>query len=276
MSETTAPNEQPSPSPSTPDSSSRATKANLLRTLPTDRVSFKKQDAVLRAYGAASGNDKAFVGYSQVADIAGIVASTVALVTPFLTDSGLLTRDGTKFRPNDAVFDYLHALEWNSETAGLKLGRTLSDSWAAKALLPRLRFSSMSKEDAIAVLAEESRATKAHRINLETLLEFLNLAGVVRLDGNSVYKGGAIAPPPLKQDEQTPTPTPTPVAAKPPMQSAEKDEPQQETERFVIPIPDKSSATITVPRDLDADDWVMVKTMLETYITRMQSRRAKN
>jgi hypothetical protein len=37
----------------------------------------------------------------------------------------------------------------------------------------------------------------------------------------------------------------------------------------------KSAATITVPRNLDADDWEMVKMMLETYIIRMQKRSPK-
>jgi hypothetical protein len=41
-------------------------------------------------------------------------------------------------------------------------------------------------------------------------------------------------------------------------------------ERFTIPIPGKDAAVITVPRDLDADDWDMLSMMIETYIKRLR------
>lgn len=271
MNDTTATPEQPTPAS---DQVQRATKANLLRVVPTDRVSFKKQVEVLRAYAAASGTEKSAVSYGDVASVIGLVASSVALVTPFLVDTGLLMKDGNKFRPADAVFDYIHALEWNSETAGTKLIRPFADSWAGKVLTPRLAFRQLTKDEAIAVLAEESRASKAHRPSLETLLDFLNLAGVVRMDGNAVMKGAAGPAATPKQEHQDPKHE---AIVKPPAGgTAEHVEAQPDVEKFIIPIPGKPPATVLVPRNLDADDWEMVQTIMATYITRMRKEVAKS
>lgn len=42
----------------------------------------------------------------------------------------------------------------------------------------------------------------------------------------------------------------------------------EEVERFEIPIPGKKSFTVTVPKDLDADDWEMLQSMISVYIKR--------
>jgi hypothetical protein len=42
------------------------------------------------------------------------------------------------------------------------------------------------------------------------------------------------------------------------------------TERFQVPIPNKPAATITIPKDLTAADWTMLKAMIEAYIARLQ------
>lgn len=41
-------------------------------------------------------------------------------------------------------------------------------------------------------------------------------------------------------------------------------------ENFTIPIPGKSSASISVPKNLTAEDWNMLKIILEAYIKRLQ------
>ena len=42
----------------------------------------------------------------------------------------------------------------------------------------------------------------------------------------------------------------------------------EEVERFEIPIPGKSSVRVIVPKDLDADDWEMLQSMITVYIKR--------
>jgi len=41
------------------------------------------------------------------------------------------------------------------------------------------------------------------------------------------------------------------------------------TARFEIPIPDKDAAIILLPRDIEGQDWEMVKTMLDAYVKRL-------
>lgn len=43
----------------------------------------------------------------------------------------------------------------------------------------------------------------------------------------------------------------------------------QASERFVIPIPGKGNTTIVLPKSIDADDWEMVKIMLDAYVGRL-------
>jgi hypothetical protein len=45
-----------------------------------------------------------------------------------------------------------------------------------------------------------------------------------------------------------------------------------ETQRFQIPIPGKPSAIFVIPKDLEHEDWEMLKTMLNAYIARLQKQ----
>lgn len=244
----------------------------LGKVLPTDRLSISKQLLIFRAYPAASGAERKPVTNNDVASAGGdLVASSVSLVNPLLVDVGLLSREGTKQRPSDILFDYLHAYQWNQETAGAKLYPAFSETWAAKALLPKLTLRQLSKDEAIQTLADESKATRSHRKNLEVLLEFLNVAGVVRIDGNTVSK----APPPGTQKdivEEKGTPKSERDKGD---GSGEGKHPTQDlspsagdVHRFEIPIPGKPSVVIYVPKSLDADDWAMFQQMFGIYVQR--------
>ncbi len=46
---------------------------------------------------------------------------------------------------------------------------------------------------------------------------------------------------------------------------------KNETESFLIPIPGKESAQVIVPKNLDAKDWEMLKSMFEAYIERWKT-----
>ncbi|WP_462370425.1 DUF5343 domain-containing protein [Oxalobacter formigenes] len=48
----------------------------------------------------------------------------------------------------------------------------------------------------------------------------------------------------------------------------ESDLNNDQTERFEIPIPGKSSVQVIVPKNLDADDWSMLQSMIQAYINR--------
>jgi hypothetical protein len=242
----------------------------LSKVLPTDRLSIGKQLLILRAYPAASGDERQAVSNNQVASAGGdLVPSSVSLVNPFLVSVGLLHREGSKQRPSDALFDYLHAYQWSAETAGAKLYPAFVESWAAKALLPKLTLRQLSKKEAVQTLADDSKATRNDEKKLEALLEFLNVAGVIRFDGNSVAKGQA--PGDEKESGQEVEDVDTDkekgvtnggkarqVAPPPP----------EDVHRFEIPIPGKPSVVIHVPKSLDADDWAMFQQMFGIYVKR--------
>lgn len=54
----------------------------------------------------------------------------------------------------------------------------------------------------------------------------------------------------------------------------EEDEASLEVQKFQIPIPGKPSAVFSIPADLEDDDWEMLKTMLDAYITRMRKQQS--
>lgn len=196
-------------------------KARLVKVIPTDRVSFEKQLSALRAYAAASGQEKKAVTNDEVAAVMSDLApSSISLCNPFFSDVGLLIPEGRKQRPDEAVFDFQHAFEWSPESAGEKLHGVFADTWAAKALVPKLTFRELSKDEAIHFLAEESKATKAHRRNLETLLEFLNVAGVVRVEGNTVLKANGS---PAKEPDGARSDSDSPPAPSPPPPARDHD-----------------------------------------------------
>lgn len=61
-------------------------------------------------------------------------------------------------------------------------------------------------------------------------------------------------------------PPKTQVSEIAPMDSDDGED--EDVERFEIPIPGKSSVRVIVPRDLDADDWEMLQSMITVYIKR--------
>lgn len=253
-------------------------KSILTKVLPTNRVSFDKQMAVLRAYAAASGPSKKAVTNDEVAAIVGdLKSSSVSLCNPFLSDVGLLVSEGRKQRPSDAVFEYQHSYEWNAEEAASKLFPVLSETWAAKALVPKLSFRRLSKDEAIQFLAAESKATKNHTRHLETLLDYLDAAGVLKLDGDSVQKatppGFNGAPSGENRGKKEESGAPKDGELEQPNAAHERNQKPSggDEERFTIPIPGKSSATIIVPKGLDAEDWAMLSLMIGTYIKRLRN-----
>jgi hypothetical protein len=249
----------------------RLVKSKLSKVIPTERVSFDKQMAVLRAYAAASGPAKKAVSNDEVAAVFNdLAASSISLCNPFFGDVGLLIQEGRKQRPADAVFDYLHAFEWNEGTAALKLKDTFVRSWSAATLLPKLSFRQLSRDEAIQFLADDSKAQKSHRKSLDLMLEFLNASGVLKVEGNAVSKNQAGSAPTPVDTDHSPRVDAKPTDARAAQTRLEAMDESSNVERFTIPIPGKDAAVITVPRDLDADDWDMLSMMIETYIKRLR------
>jgi hypothetical protein len=246
--------------PDTAPPASKQERARPSRRLPTPRLSFDKQMEVLRAYGAASGVERRAVSNAEVAAVVRLNQDSVSLCNPFWIDVQLLVREGNKQRPTAAVFDYLQAHQWHPESAATKLGPAFADAWFGKLLLPRLAFKSLTRLEAIRLLADEIKAPKEFEPSLSLILDYLKASGIIALENGNVM---------LPQRPAEALINVLAAEAIAPLPSANK--PLARTEdikTFQIPIPGKADATISVPTDLDADDWEMLSEMLETYVER--------
>lgn len=172
----------------TPDAASTSTSVSDKPTkpLPTDRVGFQKQLALLRGYAAlASQGASKIVTNPDVAALVKIHQSTSILAHPFFLDVGFLRKEGAGYVPAPEVLGYGKAFNWNAETAPQKLAPLLQKTWFASALLPRLVMGSLQEREAIEALADASGAGPKYEGQLKTVLEYLVIAGVVRRDGDT-------------------------------------------------------------------------------------------
>lgn len=228
--------------------------------LPSDRLSFDSQLSILRAYAAASGPSKNPASNADVEKISDISASSVSVCNPFFNDVGLIIREGNKQRPAQNVFDYAHSFEWDAEGAAAKLAPIIEDTWFAEALIPKLAFRALSRDEAVTYLAEESKATLEYKRQLELLLDYLEAAGLIKIEGNTVTKA------PLKQHRAPHYPE------KPQEQAPGQERPalNDDRDKIVIPIPGKKDVEVFIPNNLDVDDWAMFYTVLRIYIKRLK------
>ncbi|MDK9713512.1 MAG: hypothetical protein OEL86_05275 [Sulfuritalea sp.] len=164
-------------------------KTKPIKVLPTERLGFEKQLGVLRGYAAASGAERKAVSNKDVGSIVQIHENTVSICNPFFQDLGLLTREGMKNRPSDEVVDYAQAFEWNAEKAASKLACVFRKSWFGIALIPKLTFRALTKDEATTFLANEAKAPKEYKANLEIILEYLRSTGVIQSDGATISLG---------------------------------------------------------------------------------------
>ncbi len=247
----------------------KTARARAAKVLPTDRTGFDKQLAVLRAFAAASGPERKAVSNEDVSAIVQMHKNTVSICNPFFVDVGLLAKEGQKQKPSDDVFNYAAAHEWDADKAPLKLAAALRNKWFATVLIPKLAFRPLSKEEAVGFLAEEAKASKEFKPQLELLLDYLRVVGIINFDGATATLG------PLAREGADDSRPPAPNTSTQDSTSVNvaKPEPsidESRVERFSVPIPGKESATLVFPKDLDRDDWNMLKGFMEAYMKRLK------
>ena len=159
------------------------------KTLPTTRVGFAKQLTMLRSY-AELGAD-APVGNTAVAELVGIHPNTAILANPFFVDVGFIQKVGQGYIASPEVVAYHRAVEWNPDTAPMKLAPLLARTWFGRRILPKLSLATMSETQAIQAFAEEAAASPKYASQLGLLLDYLAIAGLIRHEGGIISKGGA-------------------------------------------------------------------------------------
>ena len=156
------------------------------KVLPTNRVAIAKQFEIIRAFGACAGSERKAVSNIEVSRIVALHNATVGLLTPFLVDIGLISRVGNGLMPCEEVVDCAGAHEWNAESAFHRVAPILRRTWFFAKLEPKLRFRPLTKNEAIQELSIASSAGPSYRNHLETLLDYLEKAGLVSQEGDQV------------------------------------------------------------------------------------------
>jgi hypothetical protein len=176
--------------------------------LPTPRIAYAKQLDLLRAYAAASGQGAKPVENKDVADIVGMTAATVSLANPFFADLALLVRQNGGYIPDKTVVSFSRVYQWDPEKAGVELAPRLRESWFGDLLLKRLEYGPMSEADALTLLGTEAEAGPAYRGQIQTLLDFLQTAGLIGCEGGQVSAIRGAAMPEPEVTERTAEPAP--------------------------------------------------------------------
>jgi hypothetical protein len=193
--------------------------------LPTPRITFSKQLDILRAFAAASGPTGKVASNDDVGEIVKMNASTISLANPFLASGGLITKTDGGYIPCSEVMSFLRAYEWSPDTAAQKLAPVLAKTWFAEELLSKLAFGPMSADEAIQDLADAASAAPEYRGQLEILLDYLAVAGLIQRDGNQIKKGGTVV---------TSSAT-TPLEASAPAKSDNSPPPQESPPKPIVP-----------------------------------------
>lgn len=176
------------PQPARQNDAAKSKRAKPNRPLPTSRIAFSKQLDLLRGYAAGSGWGSKVVSLRAIADIVGMHADTISLANAFFTDIGFLQRSDGGFLPSADVVSFARAHEWNPDTAAHKLAPSLTETWFAQELLPKVGFGPLDEEKALTDLAEAVSVGPTYKKQLGLLLEYLEVARLIERDGSIIRK----------------------------------------------------------------------------------------
>ncbi|HEY5909003.1 MAG TPA: hypothetical protein VJA21_00210 [Verrucomicrobiae bacterium] len=235
------------------------------RTLPSDRLAFDKQVAVLRAFTVVyESNGNKPVGNDAAGEVLGMAGSTVVVTNAFFCDVRLLVRQKEEqaFVPTPEALAYHKAYEWDPATAAEKLKPVFERGWFSEVLVPRLKFRAYEEREALSVLAEASGASKKHEGRLKMLLDYMVLTGVVAREGGLIKAVG-----PTKMAEPTPEPAkPEPATEKRELQLIDDD---HDTYTLVLDPKRKRKVVVQAPhfiskKELDRiSAWLAVQLIVE-------------
>ncbi len=157
-----------------------------LKALPTNRMAFGKQLDVLRGWVIASGPEGKAVSNKDVGNIVRMASDTVTLGNAFFAEAGLLERRDGGYAPTAVTVAFNQAYDWAPETAAHKLAPAFEQAWFGQTLLPRLRMASMSETEALTVLGEASRAASSFKPQLQIVLDYMEVAGLIVRDNGQI------------------------------------------------------------------------------------------
>ena len=193
------------------------TKRRLTKKVPTFRAGFAKHLDCLRAYAVLSEEGSKPVHYVNIGSIIKLHDANVSSMNPFFMESGLIEKQQGKYMPSSAVLEYNRAYSWDKETAGHKLAPVIRNTWFGQELTQRLQFGSMDEDTATQMFADKCRAGPEVRGQLRMLIDFCEVAGLVKRDGSQIFPTDSTAP---KRPEPEPAQPDSQPSIKPPASPA--------------------------------------------------------
>jgi hypothetical protein len=200
----------------------KASRPKPSKVLPTDRIRFDKQLDILRAFAAVSGHERKPVTLKEAGGVVDMADSTIAQITPFFADLGLIVREKKSenkgFIPSNEAIAYQKAYEWDKVNAAKKLAPLFSGAWFAESLMPKLKFRQVNEKEAINDLAEIAGVGPDKEFSLRFILDYLVVVGVIERDAAGLLRatsGSSEQAPPPVNVSATPVVVPAPVAPAP-------------------------------------------------------------
>jgi len=165
------------------EAASGGKRSTLSRVIPTSRLTFQKQVEIIRAYGAAYDALKGPVGIEDITGYVKMAAATVSQTNAFLTEVGLVRKEGRRFVPAAEVQAMNRLYDVSKDKALTKLAPLFEKAWFGAWVMPKLRFRPMAEEEVVHELFEAATAEAAHLPQIRMLVDYLVLVGLVDRDG---------------------------------------------------------------------------------------------
>lgn len=179
--------------PSASETNGAGKRRVLAQVIPTNRLTLPKQVEIIRAYAAAYDATKGPVGIEEITRFVGMAASTVSQTNAFLTDIGLVRKDGRRFVPSAEVQAMNRLYDVSRDKALAKMAPLFEKSWFGAVVIPKLKFRPMPEEDLVHELFEAATAETQHLPQVRMLIDYLVLVGLVERDGGILKLKNGVA-----------------------------------------------------------------------------------
>lgn len=160
--------------------------------LPTDRIKFKSQLEIIRAYGNASQGGTRAINYKEVAKQMKMDPDSVTLMSVFLVENGFADRVGNDLMPSKPVVDFALAHTWSAETAPKKLASLVKKTWFGQFICTALGFRAQTENEIVAELAHEISAGPEFKPRIELLIDYAEAVGLIRRENNQLMLAESI------------------------------------------------------------------------------------
>ncbi len=159
------------------------------KALPTDRMKLEVQKKALSVLAIVSDYGKQGASASDMAPRLGVVATTAGLNNTFFKESGLVIQAGKgKFKSTEFANSFARKFSFDQEKAGLELREPLRDTWFYATVRQTIEgMGPTAKAKLIEVLAYEAGADSEYRVQLGSIVSWLEYAGLIESDDGDIF-----------------------------------------------------------------------------------------